>query len=64
MKFVVMRNNRSKIKIIKACNGQESIAMGVAMVKESIKSLAEEKNISEKTAIKVIKEIFNEEVFV
>lgn len=64
MKFVIIRKNKSRVHLLKSCNSQDLVTMGVAIIKESIRGLMDEDNISKEDAEQVVKEIINESIFI
>ena len=64
MKFVIIRKNKSKVRLLKFCNRKDLVVMGTSIMEESIRSLSKEKGISREDSISIIKEMLDEKVFI
>ena len=42
MKFVIIRKNKSKVRLLKFCNSKDLVVMGTSIMEESIRSLYHE----------------------
>lgn len=60
MKFVILCKAKSKVKLIEKCKGEDLAVMGIAILEEAINRFTEEKKVSRKEIIRIVKELLEE----
>lgn len=62
MKLAIICKEKSKVKMIEKCSGEDLAIMGIAILQQSVERLSEEKKVNRKEILGMIKELLDKKV--
>lgn len=62
MKLAIIYKEKSKIKMIEKCTGEELAIMGIAILHQSVERLSREKKVNRKEILGMIKELLDQKL--
>lgn len=62
MKLAIICKEKSKVKMIEKCTGEELTIMGIAVINQSVEKLSREKKVNRKEILWMIKELLDQKL--